>query len=135
MDSPQILKIILTVSSKVGLFKITMVLESGINTANVPAYDDAKIRVNLIAVDWSKLARGPLHRYFSASSYVDEVGEIVATELGSAFMEGGVKGEDIHLIGHSLGAHVSGNIGRALFEILGQKVARITGAVRLTLQG
>ena len=36
-------------------------------------------------------------------------------------------GSDIHLVGHSLGAHLVGKIGRTFKEASGKPVERITG--------
>ena len=36
-------------------------------------------------------------------------------------------GSDIHLVGHSLGAHLVGKIGRSFKEASGKPVERITG--------
>ena len=44
--------------------------------------------------------------------------------------------DQVHLIGHSLGAHVAGNAGDLVIQHLGQAVGRITGerAVFMALQ-
>ena len=39
----------------------------------------------------------------------------------------GLKGRDVHVVGHSLGAHLVGKIARVFKEVSGQKVARVTG--------
>lgn len=41
----------------------------------------------------------------------------------------GMKGQDFHLIGHSLGAHASGYAGHWLKENTDQVLGRITGLV------
>ena len=39
----------------------------------------------------------------------------------------GLRGSDVHVVGHSLGAHLVGKIARVFQEQSGQKVARVTG--------
>ena len=39
----------------------------------------------------------------------------------------GLRGRDVHVVGHSLGAHLVGKIARVFQEQSGQKVARVTG--------
>ena len=39
----------------------------------------------------------------------------------------GLKGSDVHVVGHSLGAHLVGKLARVFKEETGQKVARVTG--------
>ena len=44
-----------------------------------------------------------------------------------AFINRGLKLEDIHVLGHSLGAHVAGIIGNNLKLEFGSKIGRVTG--------
>ena len=39
----------------------------------------------------------------------------------------GVAGADLHLVGHSLGAHLMGKAGRTFANLTGEQVGRITG--------
>ena len=39
----------------------------------------------------------------------------------------GLRGSDVHVVGHSLGAHLVGKLARVFEEETGQKVARVTG--------
>ena len=39
----------------------------------------------------------------------------------------GLRGRDVHVVGHSLGAHLVGKIARLFEAETGQKVARVTG--------
>ena len=39
----------------------------------------------------------------------------------------GLRGRDVHVVGHSLGAHLVGKLARVFEEETGQKVARVTG--------
>ncbi|KAF2885728.1 hypothetical protein ILUMI_20432 [Ignelater luminosus] len=75
--------------------------------------------VNVIVVDWKRLAG---FVYFNAATYSLSVGNYLARFL--RFLErNGVKLSNVHLIGHSLGAQISGVAGAAL----NGKVGRITG--------
>jgi hypothetical protein len=76
----------------------------------------------VIAVDWQKGAQNPL--YGEARANTKPVGEYLATLLGFLAQSTGAKLEEIHCMGHSLGAHVCGYNGKALNGALG----RITGA-------
>lgn len=78
---------------------------------NVPA--------NVIVVDWGRLAG---HIYFNAAQYSLRVGDYLGDFL--RFLEGlGYDLSLVHLVGHSLGAQISGIGGR----IVNGKVGRITG--------
>ena len=50
-----------------------------------------------------------------------------ATTLVKLLVEAGVKVEELHLIGHSLGAHVVGFIGKEVQALGLGKIGRITG--------
>lgn len=75
---------------------------------------------NVIGVDWSALCH---FEYFSAMRGAQLAGKSLGSFLDFVY-EFGVKGDDVHLIGHSLGAHVAG-IGSGMARKL--KVGRITG--------
>ena len=83
---------------------------------------------NFILVEWSE-ATGhgftPLSDalYIGAAKNAVQVGE----SLGNFLSEQGVNPDTLHLIGHSLGAHVSGIAGRQLFEQTGKKALEIVG--------
>jgi alpha-beta hydrolase superfamily lysophospholipase len=77
---------------------------------------------NVIAVDWQKGAQNPL--YGEARANTKLVGEYLAELLGFLAQSTGAKLQEIHCMGHSLGAHVCGYNGKALNGELG----RITGA-------
>lgn len=75
--------------------------------------------VNVIVVDWSKLAN---KNYITAKLGVPDVG----TALGQFInwlVTLGVSYDTVHLVGFSLGAHVVGNAGRET----NSRVRRITG--------
>ena len=76
---------------------------------------------NIIAVDWSQLARSPL--YLTAASNTRDVGIQVAKMVDFLVREGTPIG-NIHLLGFSLGAHVAGWAGASVTV---GKIPRITG--------
>ena len=77
--------------------------------------------VNIIAVDWSMLSIHP--NYIRVVSRVETVGRYVARLIDFLIGEG-ANPADIHLIGHSLGAHISGYAGANTME---GRIGRITG--------
>jgi pimeloyl-ACP methyl ester carboxylesterase len=84
---------------------------------------DAILRVenvNVIVVDWSK---GNGFPYTQATANTQVVGAEIAKLIKSLVTDKGDAYTNFHLIGHSLGAHISGYAGR----YLGGKVGRITG--------
>jgi len=91
------------------------------------AYIDGEYpNVNLIIVDWGSLAAAPW--YDVAASGTQLVGQKGAYLLDFLVSNGYTTPDKIHALGHSLGSHVSGFIGRD-FQALqnGDKIARITG--------
>ncbi|XP_011066454.1 PREDICTED: pancreatic triacylglycerol lipase [Acromyrmex echinatior] len=77
---------------------------------------------NVILVDWEPLAAstfylGPMHN-------TARVGTNAANFIDFLVRETGLKTEDVHFIGHSLGAHVAGNAGGATTS---GKLSRVTG--------
>lgn len=83
--------------------------------------------VNLIAVDWGDVAIDI--NYVFVSSQVTVIGKAVAEFLEK--LSRVIDLNTLHVIGHSLGAHVAGQIGRSMNVTL----TRITGELlRKTLQ-
>ncbi|KAH8366506.1 hypothetical protein KR084_012680 [Drosophila pseudotakahashii] len=78
--------------------------------------------VNFVAVD---AARFVDTLYTWSAFNTEEIGENIATGLVKLLDL--VPAENIHLIGHSLGAHIVGSAGRHLQRLTNQTVARITG--------
>jgi len=84
----------------------------------------SKEKCNVIIVDWSKGA---------AESYPSSVANtrVVGAELGHFLVvlvkDLGVKPEDVHIIGHSLGAHTAGYAGKWVKPKLENPIGRITG--------
>jgi pimeloyl-ACP methyl ester carboxylesterase len=77
---------------------------------------------NFIAVDWQKLAAGPW--YLSASNNAVPVGKALAKLIDRLIAIKAIRLDTLHLIGFSLGAHVSGVAARNLKS---GRVPRITG--------
>ncbi|XP_063614992.1 inactive pancreatic lipase-related protein 1-like, partial [Penaeus indicus] len=77
---------------------------------------------NVITVDWSKLAEAPW--YNIAIANVDGVGSFAASMLDWLHAEANLDISTVSLVGHSLGAHVSGAVGRHLASA---RLPRITG--------
>lgn len=78
---------------------------------------------NIIIVDWSTGAQWP---YEQAAGNVFLVGAELSHLLKHLHDHGGVNYADVHIIGHSLGAHIAGLAGHPLTSI-----GRITGMVSL----
>ena len=80
-------------------------------------------------MDWGRLAipHATDRQYPRAVRNVPRVGDLVAEFILWLTNDAAVSLSDVHVIGHSLGAHVSGDAGYQIQQKLGQKVARITG--------
>ncbi|MEM7727025.1 MAG: hypothetical protein AAF208_11740 [Cyanobacteria bacterium P01_A01_bin.45] len=76
---------------------------------------------NIIFADWSDICTNP--NYWQASQDTDVVGNAIADFL---YIEG-INPTQTTAIGHSLGAHVSGNIGERLNELTGESLDMIIG--------
>lgn len=86
--------------------------------AFVPKFD-----MNVILVDWSHHG-SKKYNYISASREVVRVAELVAKFIDDLNRLYGVHPSRLHILGHSLGAHVAGVAAR---KITSGKVNRITG--------
>ena len=84
---------------------------------------------NVLILDWSVMSAD--WTYYFAASYVPHLGDELGEMLGRVLLgDAGVSPADVHLMGHSLGAHVAGHIGRKMEETGGKgKVARVTGTL------
>ncbi|XP_046392727.1 pancreatic triacylglycerol lipase-like isoform X2 [Ischnura elegans] len=82
-----------------------------------------KSDVNVVTVDWVGGSGPP---YTQAVSNIRLVGVMTAHLIKLMMEEAGVNPVKIHLIGHSLGSHVSGYIGLQMKEF-GARIGRITG--------
>ncbi|KAE9538554.1 hypothetical protein AGLY_005653 [Aphis glycines] len=77
---------------------------------------------NVISVDWSSIAEDP--NYPVPAALTKAVGSAIAKFLDRLVDVTGIDPLHIHLIGHSLGAHVVGSCG---FHFKSGKIGRITG--------
>ncbi|XP_012062618.1 PREDICTED: pancreatic lipase-related protein 2-like [Atta cephalotes] len=75
---------------------------------------------NVICVDWFA---GSTKEYLTSVKLTHQVGEYVAAFIEFLGSEIQVSFDDIHVVGHSLGAHVAGHIG----NYMSKKLGRITG--------
>lgn len=82
-------------------------------------------RSSVIVVDWG---RGSIPPYTQAVANIRLVGVITAHIINMIYEQLGLKNIDnVHMIGHSLGAHLSGYAGYTLQKEFGLKMGRITG--------
>lgn len=82
--------------------------------------------VNIISIDWSALASWD--NYFVAASNSIRVGKLAGQVLGVEILIKALGQDplDIHAIGHSAGAHLAGQFGRAITDESVNKIGRIT---------
>ncbi|KAL4706157.1 hypothetical protein ACJJTC_013622 [Scirpophaga incertulas] len=78
---------------------------------------------NILALDGSPLIRW---LYLRSTTYVRFMGEKLGSILAQ-LVNDGLPPSNIHIIGHSLGAHISGFTGKRFTALTGEKVGRITG--------
>ncbi|CAF3462217.1 unnamed protein product [Rotaria sp. Silwood1] len=96
-----------------------------VDSMNTPWWMDMKNAlldaedVNVILVDWSK---GNGFPYTKATANTQVVGAEIALLINYMIQNHGAKAADFHVIGHSLGSHVSGYVGKRVVEL-----GRITG--------
>lgn len=80
--------------------------------------------VNVIAIDWS----GPADLlYWESVDAVQQVAKVNAKLIQELHENLGVDLGNVHLIGHSLGAHIMGFTGQEVLALTGGLVGRITG--------
>ncbi|CAG9131277.1 unnamed protein product [Plutella xylostella] len=78
---------------------------------------------NVLALDGSSLIKW---LYLRSTTYVRFMGERLGKVLAS-MVHHGVDPASIHIIGHSLGAHISGFTGKQFTNLTGARVGRISG--------
>ncbi|XP_058057071.1 lipase member H [Anopheles bellator] len=78
--------------------------------------------MNVFIVDWAPLASDTL--YFTSAAATHDVGGHVGGLIDRMVAERGTNLKDVHIIGHSLGAHTAGFAGIAVKR---GKVGRVTG--------
>ncbi|KAF6217362.1 hypothetical protein GE061_001716 [Apolygus lucorum] len=80
---------------------------------------------NFIGIDWGDIAMNINYPY--VAGMVRPVGHCVGKFLYFLITNTGLSLQNIHLVGHSLGAHVCGHAGKWLQTERGMKMDRITG--------
>ena len=83
--------------------------------------------MNVIGIDWGGLAYDFL--YFSSAAYSMAVGEYTGEKIAFEMLinQFGQMPSQIEAVGHSLGAHLVGHLGRTIFYKSGEKISRVTG--------
>lgn len=83
---------------------------------------------NIITVDWSSYSRCD---YLSAASRVrgvgEKIGEFILDLIADKTNNDQALLENIHIVGHSLGAHIAGFAGKTVLKVAKQRIGRITG--------
>ena len=79
---------------------------------------------NVFSINWGQLED---LNYIRAAATTQPVGKHSALLVLLLAFEAGARMEDIHLVGHSLGAHVVGFLGKKVQDLGLGKVARVTG--------
>lgn len=86
---------------------------------------DTEIGSSVIMVDWGSGSSPP---YVQAVANVRLIGAITAHVIHMIYEElGMINLDNVHMIGHSLGSHLSGYTGNVLQRDFGLKMGRITG--------
>lgn len=80
---------------------------------------------NTLAVDWVEPAS--TINYVGSARATRNVGRLVAEWLVSYLGNNATLIGNLHLVGHSLGAHISAFIGQTVYNLTAVKVGRITG--------
>ena len=84
-------------------------------------------KFNVIGIDWHEMAQPPY--YYSAAKNTETVGKFIGKNLVIDILINTLNQnpKKIHAIGHSLGAHISGHIGREVEKRKNAKIGRVTG--------
>ena len=101
------------------------------NSIHVSAYFEAanaddNVGYNIICIDWEPLANG--QGYFDSRDYAIDVGKKIGDEIIKNMLINDL-GQDpklIHVIGHSMGSHLAGKIGKETEKRSLKKIGRIT---------
>ena len=92
----------------------------------ISAYVSSGWNVNLVCIDWEEYADNDPYLYIRASNNAIKIGRKIGGKIISNLLIEDLNQNPnlIHAIGHSLGAHLVGNIGKNSGN---QKIGRITG--------
>lgn len=85
---------------------------------------------NIIVVDWSDLSRVV---YIEARLHTYTVAKQLNKLLQFLIRDIYIDLSSIHLIGHSMGAQISGKVGQLINKEFGKKISRITGKLSVIL--
>ncbi|GAB0086694.1 pancreatic lipase-related protein 2 [Sergentomyia squamirostris] len=80
----------------------------------------AQLCCNVITVNWED---GAMQNYDLSRYMVDIVGQKVGELLHNFFTRTNISSGDVHILGHSLGAHIAGNIGKYFNGTIGRITA------------
>lgn len=83
-----------------------------------------KDNMNVIQVDWSKLAYDP---YPIVAGCLKDIAKYIGKLIIALNTTLNIPYDNFHIIGPSLGAHLTGFIGKYVFKATGFQVGRITG--------
>lgn len=87
-------------------------------------YYNQKGSYNVIAVDWSKIST---KNYFYVCAAAQFIGFIVGDFVVKISQEVDSFLENVHVVGHSMGAQISGFAGKRVQSEIGKSIDRITG--------
>ena len=92
------------------------------------SHPDVKFHYNIISVEWNHLA--PWYNYFVAAVNAVNIGQYVGQVIGLDLLVNGLgqSPDQIHAIGHSLGAHLAGHFARIIKNGVGP-IKRVTGNI------
>lgn len=80
---------------------------------------------NTLAVNWTSIAT---QNYLKAASAVKSLGQLVAEWVFYKLLHNNTSAlKNLHLVGHSLGAQVSGFVGKSVYNKSGSLLGRISG--------
>lgn len=77
---------------------------------------------NVISVDWGNIAKNK--NYMLPVLMTTKIGNLLARIIDNFAALGLIEPLDVHLIGHSLGAHIAGTCGAS---VVSGRIGRITG--------
>ena len=83
--------------------------------------------INVIGIEWGDLASNIL--YLPCAIDSQNVGILTGEKIAKEMLIDNLHQDPklIEAVGHSLGAHVVGHLGRSIFNSIGQKIKRVTG--------
>lgn len=98
------------------------------------AYVNSSFGGNYFALDWNALAGSQLIEYPLIIGNVSPVAKHVQQFISWLVQSHGLDLAGVHILGLSLGAHLAGQVGKAIQKTDGFKVARITGMELIVAQ-